>query len=958
MPQYPQGDERDRFIAPVSDDEMGDDSDNDAQQGNLALDGVDIAENDDGSADVTFGDEQPGLATDFDTNLAEHLDQDVLEVLGRDLCDLVTKDKEAREKRDKQYEEGIRRSGLGDDAPGGANFSGASRVVHPMLAECCVDFAARAIKELFPPSGPVRTALWGQEDERKLDVANRKARFMNWQLTKQIREYRSELEQMLTQLPMGGSQYQKFWYDARLKRNRTEFVPIDDVFLPYACRDFYTAHRKTHVLHLTQQEFEQRVYSNLYLDVATSQLTASLPEMSASASASEKVEGKEPDAYNEDGVRDVYEVYMYSEFEQDDASQGELAPYIVTVDAYTEKVLAVYRNWEQSDPGMQALDWMVEWKFIPWRGAYAIGFPHLIGGLSGAATGSLRALLDSAHINNTATLVKLRGGKMSGQNLEVEPTQIAEIEGPAGTDDIRKVMMAMPYNPPSPTLFQLLGWLTDAGKGVIATAEEAIQNVGDRTPVGTTMAMIEQGSHTYSAIHARLHYSQAKALEILQRLNKTYMDDQEQVHDLGNLVISRDEFRQTDDIQPVSDPNIFAESQRFAQMQGAAQVLQLFPQEKWNVNALARGMLERLRIPNVDELLPKPPAPKNMNPAAENIAAMHGAPIIALPQQNHIAHIYCHIEFCLNPVFANPIMGAKLMPTMLRHIGEHIGFYYTELMAQVTHFDEVVGQMPTKQMEDTMARANDAVLTKLQNDLGQAMANLQKIAQMAQQFAPQPPMDPAVKATYDVGMAEVNRKSQRDKQELSIQEQEKLQLLPTLERDKHRNDLLKNAQDNKQKHFTELLKNNGDNQTNRWVAALQAKNELILGKQQQVLDKTEAMANTTDDGTELPEGTDVAAPEPSEIDQAIGQHQSAMDADQLQLQNPNYDAEEEVNTEQFNALNQQNQQLAQKVDQLTQVMTQLAQLVGAPKQVLRGMDGKITGIQVMHPAANKQAPQQ
>lgn len=847
MPQYTNPDERDRHIDPIADADpvdtgasAGYNDEEDADQvGDADLENVEIAENDDGSADVTFPDEKLD-ENEFSANLAELLDEDVVAALGRDMCDLIELDKEARSKRDKQYEEGIRRSGLGDDAPGGAEFHGASKVVHPILAESCIDFASRAIKELFPPSGPVRTAIFGVEDDDKIEVATRKARYLNWQTTVKMREYRSELEQMLTQLPMGGSQYQKFWYDERFRRPRTEFVPIDDIFLPYSCTDFYTANRVTHVQHLTRLEFEQRVNEGLYADVVDTVISPDFPDKSASATANEKVEGKQEDCYNEDGLRDVYEIYAYQAIEQDDVTGGDIAPYIITVDRYTEKVLAIYRNWEPHDPIFEKLDWLVEWKFIPWRGAYAIGFPHLIGGLSGAATGALRALLDSAHINNSASLVKLKGGKMSGQNLEVEPTQVAEIEGPAGVDDIRKLMMPLPYNPPSTVLFQLLGWLTDAGKGVIATTEEAIANVGDRTPVGTTMAMIEQGAHTYSAIHARLHYSQAKALEILCRINKTFMDDQETVEDLGDLTISREEFAKSTDVIPVSDPNIFSEAQRFAQMQGAAQVRAMFPNQQWNDNAMARRMLERLRVPNVDELLPEPKKPQNMNPSAENVASMHGQPVLALPKQNHLAHIWSHIEFCVSPIFANPIMGSKLMGIMVRHIGEHIGFHYADLMSQFTEFEQKVESMPTKQLEDQLARSNTTVLAKLQNDLSPIMAKLQQIQQMAQQFSPPPPMDPAVKATYDVGMAEVKRKADLDKAKLDIEKQQVTQLQPQLENAKQQVELLKNAHDNIQKHVTELAKNQGDNQTNQWIAALKTGQEQLMQMLQAKLDAEEA----------------------------------------------------------------------------------------------------------------------
>lgn len=924
MPTLPPFDPRDRAIEGIS----GTDPMEGLQETDDALSGEQqVTELDDGSAEVVFPDEI-GPVVAFQDNLADVFNPSQVKRLGISLVEQVDKDKESRKRRDEQYEEGLRRTGLGEDAPGGADFAGASRVVHPILAESCVDFASRAIKELFPPSGPVKTALDGAETEQRLELANRKAKFLNWQLRKKMREYRSELEQLLTQLPMGGSQYQKFWHDDRLRRARTEFVPIDHVFLPYAATDFYTAQRVTHEQLITAMEFGRRIDSGLYRDVVSLVTPPEIPEQSSTDSANEKIEGKDADAYNDDGLRSVYEIYTWHEFDEDDVTAGALAPYIITVDAYTEEVLAIYRNWEEGDATFEKLDWMVEWKFIPWRGAYAIGFPHLIGGLSGAATGSLRALLDSAHINNSQTLLKLRGGKVSGQNIEVEPTQIADIEGPAGVDDIRKVIMAMPYNPPSPVLFQLLGWLTAAGKGVIATAEEKLENVGDRTPVGTTQALIEQGSHTYSSIHSRLHYSQAKALEIICRINRVFLDEETVVEELGGLVMSRQDFANSNDISPVSDPEIFSESQRYAQNQGIIQLRQIFngqtlPNLPFNDNAIARRMLRRMRVENVDEILPEPPKPQNLNPAAENVAATLGQPVTSLPQQNHLAHIYAHVEFCMNPVFANPVMGKTLMNTMVAHLAEHIAHYYADLMGQATQFEQLVAQMPTKQLEGRMAQANPQVLMKIQQDLANILPQIQQISQMAQQFTPPPPVDPAVDATYKAAMADIERKKTRDTAEIDLEKQLKLQIHPELERQKRQTDLVRNVQDNKQKHVTELLKNQSDNQTKQWIAALQANQASSMAVYQTKLDQQENEAGR------LHEVAMSALQPPAD---ATGDTGGALAAPM-------------ENTPNLKEIEMANAETNAKVDQLMQAVSQLVQLMQSPKQVVRDSNGRVVGVQ-------------
>ena len=205
---------------------------------------------------------------------------------------------------------------------------------------------------------------------------------MNWQLTEQIEEFRDEMEQMLTQLPMGGSQFLKLWYDESKRRPCAEFVPIDNIILPFAATNFYTAQRATEQQDITSWEFQQRIDRGLYRDISLIRATAE-PEQTHSEKANAKIEGKSWDD-NEDGLRRVFHIYTWLSLDDDPVTNGESAPYILMIDELENKVLGLYRNWEEGDASMEKLDWIVEFKFIPWRGAYAVGLPHLIGGLSAA----------------------------------------------------------------------------------------------------------------------------------------------------------------------------------------------------------------------------------------------------------------------------------------------------------------------------------------------------------------------------------------------------------------------------------------------------------------------------------------------------------------------------------------------------------------------------------------------
>jgi hypothetical protein len=735
-----------------------------------------VEELEDGSAIVNLEEYKgPSEDEDFYSNLAETVNLYDLEKISMRYLDLIKKDKEAREKRDKQYEEGIRRTGLGDDAPGGAMFFGASKVVHPVMAEACVDFAASAIKELFPPDGPTRTKILGESTPEKQDMAERKRDYMNWQLTEQIEEFKDETEQLLTQLPLGGSQFMKMWYDEKKKRPCAEFVPIDNILLPFASANFYTAQRVTEVQDITEWELKQRMDRGLYRDISFIRATME-PTESHSEKASNKIEGRKYQD-SEDGLRRVYHIYTYLDLEEDKRTKGETAPYVLMIDELDNEVLGLYRNWEEGDETFTKLDWLIEFKFIPWRGAYAIGLPHLIGGLSAALTGALRALLDTAHINNSATMLKLKGAKISGQSQQIEVTQVTEIEGAPGVDDVRKIAMPMPFNQPSPVLFQLLGWLDNAAKGVVSTSEEKIKDVNANAPVGTTQALIEQGAKVFSSIHARLHDSQKRVLMVLGRINRWYLDEQKRGDLVVDLPITREDFKRNSDIVPVSDPHIFSETQRMAQNQAVLQLMQTYPQS-FDVNAVLQRVLKQMKVPGVNELMPNAPKAVEQDSANENAAMALGKPAFAYPRQDHLAHIQSHLNFALDPnLGSNNLIAPKFIPQVLEHIKQHMMLWYTsQMQGYVTanpnlEFEKYEDSKFAKEIDKIMAVASDHVKLDTQQVFAKVTPALQQLGQVMAQFAPQPQVDPADQALLQASMAETQRRAARDQGDLQIAQQ-------------------------------------------------------------------------------------------------------------------------------------------------------------------------------------------
>ena len=775
-------------------EQLEDMNDDTGEMVQLEDDNIEVEDTDDGGAIIKLQNEEDEQRnSEHFANIVDEVDQGALHDIIEDLLDKVERDKEAREKRDKQYEEGLRRTGLGDDAPGGAQFTGANKVVHPMLVEACVDFSARVMKEIFPPNGPVKTKINGIHDKDKITKAQRKADFMNWQLTEQMPEFRGELEQLSTQLPLGGGQYLKLMWNRQYKRPESEFIPIDDIYLPFAATNFYTAERKTHVQYITKLEYRRRVKAGMYIDVDLGY--AGDPDFSQASKANDKIEGRKETSYNEDGLRTIFEIYANLDF-----GDG-IEPYIISIDKSTSKGLSLYRNWEPDDAYHKELDWIVEFPFVPWRGAYPIGLTHMIGGLSGAATGALRALLDSAHIQNIPTMLKLKGGP-GGQTINLQPTEIAEIEGGALVDDIRKLAMQVPFNGPSPTLFQLLGFLVDAGKGVVQTSFEKLSDQNPNAPVGTTMALIEQGMVVFSSIHSRLHSSMDRVLKVLHRINSAYLTIEDIEAMKSGLEIDPSDFDGVMDIVPVSDPSIFSETQRFAQMQAILQRAQMMP-GMYDQRKVEEMFLQTMKLEPDDLLQPKPGS-ENMDPVSENVAAAMGRPVYVLPRQDHIEHLMTHMAFIQSPMFGkNPAIMPTYIYPMALHLRDHLlNYYLSEAHTAVdkAEREQVIGDEASEQVK---------LILQVQQIIEQQLAGfgqeLAQITQAAQQYKPQPQLPPD--NSLQIAQINANLQNQALQQKAQI-DQAKLQQTAQAEQAKMQAD----AQQNQSEIQREVMREQAENQ--------------------------------------------------------------------------------------------------------------------------------------------------
>ena len=389
-------------------------------------------------------------------------------------------------------------------------------------------------------------------------------------------------------------------------------------------------------------------------------------------------------------------------------------------------------------------------------------------------------MLDSAHINNSQTLLKLKGGRIGGQSDRIEPTQVVEIEGAPGVDDVRKLAMPMPFSPPSSTLLNLLTWLTDAAKGVVTTAEEKIGEANNNMPVGTAQALIEQGAKVFSSIHARLHRSQAKSLAIISRINHWYLNEMD--NESGEEIEVRD-FANNNDVRPVSDPNIFSETQRLAQNQAILQLAREAPPNMFDLRATYRRVLQQLKVPAIDEILPNPQGASESNPALENVSMTMGRPAAAYPDQDHLAHIQVHLEYTNNPAYGgSPVIGPTLTPHMLDHLKQHLTLHYLQSMrSYVSHaaggkdvfklHEESPMDAESQQALALAAQMVDQDATQI---LGQYLPKINELAQKMQQMQQGQQQaaadaDPTAQVILKTQTAETQRKAQEAQAKMQLE---------------------------------------------------------------------------------------------------------------------------------------------------------------------------------------------
>lgn len=702
---------------------------------------------------------------DHNANLAEVLDQSTLGSLSSDLGGLVDEDRESRSEWEESISKGLTLLGINYEERS-EPFAGASGVTHPLLSEAITQFQAQAYKEMLPPGGPVKTQILGEQSRQVEEQAQRVKDFMNYQITEVMEEFDQDTDQMLFYLPITGSTFKKVYFDPTRQRAVSKFVPAEDLVVPYHASDLRTAERYTHIVRMSENEIRKMQVGEVYRDV---DLSPSEDDESDST-----IRGKADEIQ---GLRSGYSDEMFTLFEihvdldlegfEDMDAEGEPTgiklPYIVTMDEASGEILSVVRNYREQDPMRRKRQYFVHYKFLPGFGFYGFGLLHMIGGLSRAATSILRQLIDAGTLSNLPGGFKARGVRIRNDDEPVNPGEFRDLDAPGG--DIRNAIIPLPYKEPSGTLAQLLGVVVDSGRRFAQVTDTKVADVNSNAPVGTTVALIEQGSKVISSIHKRLHYAQKNEFRMLAEIfQNNPMPYPYAIGATINPAIMAQDFDGRVDILPVSDPSIFSMAQRLSLAQTQLQLAQAAPQMH-NLYEAYRRMYDALDVKNIDSILPPPQPPQPMDPATENSMALKGQQLQAFPQQDSMAHIRVHVAMIQSPAIqANP----QAFGVLQAHIQDHLAIFARDVIQDM--FEQ--GIMQAKAQGEAIPQVDP---NAVEAAVAQQIADT--LEQLAPMLKPQTPPDPLVQIRQQElqnDTQEIQRKMQNDAMDFQI-DQAKLQ---------------------------------------------------------------------------------------------------------------------------------------------------------------------------------------
>ena len=700
-------------------------------------------------------------AEEFGANLAEYMDEGELQKLSSELVELVEADVNSRKDWVEMYVKGLEVLGMKYEERT-EPWEGACGVFSTVLTEAAIRFQSETIIETFPAQGPVKTEIIGAIDKLKEEAAERVREDMNYKLTEEMPEYRPEHERMLYNLGLAGAAFKKVYFDPSIGRQTAVFIPAEDLIIPYGASSARTAERVTHIMRKTKNDIKKLQVAGFYRDVDLGEPATFHSDIEKRKAEDQGFTLTDDDRYQ---ILEICVDYDMPGYEDED---GIALPYVVTIDRSTTEVLAIRRNWDESDKLKLKNQHFVQYTYVPGFGVYGLGLIHIIGGYARAGTSLIRQLVDAGTLSNLPGGLKSRGLRIKGDDTPIAPGEFRDVDVPSGS--VRDNIMALPYKEPSQVLFALLNQITDEARRLGSIADMKVSDMSANAPVGTTLAILERQLKTMSAVQARVHYSMKEEFKLLKDIIRDHTPAEYEYTPQGGNPKAKQEDYDMVDVIPVSDPNSATMAQRIMQYQAIIQLSAQAPQI-YDLPQLHRQMIEVLGVKNADKLVPVEDDMKPRDPVSENMAFLNGKPTKAFIYQDHDAHIAVHTAMMQDPLLMAQIgqnpQAQKMQAEIMAHISEHLAFSYRKKV------EEQLG-VPMPAPDSDLPEEVEVQLARLTAQAAQQVLAQSK-GQAQQQQAQQMAQDPLVQmqqAELKIKQQEADTKAAKVRGDLQLKAEE------------------------------------------------------------------------------------------------------------------------------------------------------------------------------------------
>lgn len=540
-------------------------------------------------------------------NIAETLDQNELNRIGNMVLEDYQEDESSLDEWRDTNEEALK---LAKQIREAKTFpwTNASNVKFPLIGQAAMNFNARAYPEIVQGDKVVKAVVVGEDEtQEKAERAERVSQHMSYQLLEEIPNWETDTDQLLIMLPIVGTMFREVTWNSIDLRPEVNLLMPDELTVNYNAKslDLTKCRRISKEVTLFKNDIVERERSGLWLELSY-------------------VDEDEDDAIERDEQVFIQQLRF---LDLDDDGYEE--PYMVTVHSASKRVVRIVANYDERtikfDPDTGEITKIdpyqiyTDYHFIPSfdGGFYSTGFGSYLYPMNMSIDTLINQLIDAGTLSNVQGGFLGKGLRTKAGATPFQPGEWRPVDSKGG--DIANNIVPLPAKEPSMVLFNLMTFLVDIGKDM-SSITDIMSGVpqGQNTPVGTTLAMIEQGMKVIDAIYKRIYRALKVEFKMLYRINSIYLEEQNYISILDSQNAQAGDYSMEGfDIVPVGDTRISSQMMRTMKAQAVRDVAASTPGA--NVVEASRQFLQSMEISDslIDQVLPQGQDPAQMEQMIE-----------------------------------------------------------------------------------------------------------------------------------------------------------------------------------------------------------------------------------------------------------------------------------------------------------------------------------------------------